>query len=150
MWDLPGPGIEPMSPALAGGFLPTAPPGKSQCIKILLCHVRLYQAHSQIGGKAAAMIFHTIVERTLNGPRSKKHWFYSQCSTFLQGSHLTLFPNSQIKRIRLLVRMSNCRSCTERSDLSRTDAGIQCRLKQDSQEFGKAGSMVYKLSNRKI
>ena len=29
MWDLPGPGIEPVSPALAGGFLTTAPPGKS-------------------------------------------------------------------------------------------------------------------------
>ena len=29
MWDLPGPGIEPLSPALAGGFLSTAPPGKS-------------------------------------------------------------------------------------------------------------------------
>ena len=28
MWDLPGPGLEPMSPALAGGFLTTAPPGK--------------------------------------------------------------------------------------------------------------------------
>ena len=28
MWDLPGPGIEPVSPALAGGFLTTAPPGK--------------------------------------------------------------------------------------------------------------------------
>ena len=32
MWDLPGPGIEPMSPALAGGFLTTAPPGKSHPI----------------------------------------------------------------------------------------------------------------------
>ena len=28
MWDLPGPGLEPMSPALAGGFLTTVPPGK--------------------------------------------------------------------------------------------------------------------------
>ena len=28
MWDLPGPGLEPLSPALAGGFLTTAPPGK--------------------------------------------------------------------------------------------------------------------------
>ena len=28
MWDLPGQGIEPMSPALAGRFLTTAPPGK--------------------------------------------------------------------------------------------------------------------------
>ena len=31
MWDLPGPGIEPLSPTLAGGFLTTAPPGKSLC-----------------------------------------------------------------------------------------------------------------------
>ena len=29
MWDLPGPGLEPVFPALAGGFLTTAPPGKS-------------------------------------------------------------------------------------------------------------------------
>ena len=27
MWDLPRPGIEPQSPALAGGFLTTGPPG---------------------------------------------------------------------------------------------------------------------------
>ena len=27
-WDHPGPGIELMSPALAGGFLTTGPPGK--------------------------------------------------------------------------------------------------------------------------
>ena len=26
---LPGPGLEPVSPALAGGFLTTVPPGKS-------------------------------------------------------------------------------------------------------------------------
>ena len=29
MWDLPGPGIEPVSPALVGGFLTTVPVGKS-------------------------------------------------------------------------------------------------------------------------
>ena len=29
MWNLPRPGIEPVSPALAGGFLTTGPPGKS-------------------------------------------------------------------------------------------------------------------------
>ena len=29
MGDLPGPGLEHVSPALAGGFLTTAPPGKS-------------------------------------------------------------------------------------------------------------------------
>ena len=29
MWDLPGPGMEPVSPALVGGVLSTTPPGKS-------------------------------------------------------------------------------------------------------------------------
>ena len=29
MWDLPGPGLEPVFPALADGFLSSAPPGKS-------------------------------------------------------------------------------------------------------------------------
>ena len=28
MWDLPTPGIEPVSPALAGGFFTSEPPGK--------------------------------------------------------------------------------------------------------------------------
>ena len=30
--DLPDPGIEPVSPALAGGFFTTEPPGKPLCI----------------------------------------------------------------------------------------------------------------------
>ena len=30
MWDPPRPGLEPVSPALAGGLPTTAPPGKSQ------------------------------------------------------------------------------------------------------------------------
>ena len=33
MWDLPRPGLKPVCPALASGFLTTAPPGKS-----LPCH----------------------------------------------------------------------------------------------------------------
>ena len=32
MWDLPGPGLEHVSPALAGGFSSTAPPGKSDAL----------------------------------------------------------------------------------------------------------------------
>ena len=39
MWDLPRPGLEPMSPALAGGFLTTVPPGKPNVnLLILLTH----------------------------------------------------------------------------------------------------------------
>ena len=32
MWNLPGPGIEPVYPALAGGFLTTGPPVKSRIL----------------------------------------------------------------------------------------------------------------------
>ena len=32
MWDLPGPGLKPVSPAPAGGFLTTAPPGKPNSV----------------------------------------------------------------------------------------------------------------------
>ena len=32
-WDLPGPGFEPMSPALSGRFLSTAPPGMAKLFK---------------------------------------------------------------------------------------------------------------------
>ena len=36
MWDLPRPGLEPMSPALAGRFSTTAPPGKPNFLLIFL------------------------------------------------------------------------------------------------------------------
>ena len=32
MWDLPRPGLKPVSAALAGRFSPTAPPGKPPCL----------------------------------------------------------------------------------------------------------------------
>ena len=36
MWDLPRPGLEPVSPTLAGGFLTSVPPGKPpQSLKVL-------------------------------------------------------------------------------------------------------------------
>ena len=37
MWDLPGPGLEPVSPALVGGFLTTAPPGEHPLCVLVLC-----------------------------------------------------------------------------------------------------------------
>ena len=38
MWDLPRPGLEPTSPALAGRFSTTAPPGKPPKTHFLLGH----------------------------------------------------------------------------------------------------------------
>ena len=42
MWDLPGPGIEPVSSALAGWFLTTGPSGRSQswCLIPCLCPIQ--------------------------------------------------------------------------------------------------------------
>ena len=37
MWDLPRPGLEPVSPALAGRFSTTAPPGKPLIIMYFKC-----------------------------------------------------------------------------------------------------------------
>ena len=41
MWDLPGPGIKPMSPVLAGGFLTTAPSGKSPPLVLTDVNIQL-------------------------------------------------------------------------------------------------------------
>ena len=41
MWDLPRSGLEPVSPALAGGFLSTAPPGKSR-LQLSISDICLY------------------------------------------------------------------------------------------------------------
>ena len=42
MWDLPGPGLKPVSPALASGFLNTAPPGKPLVFFKRKEHMHLY------------------------------------------------------------------------------------------------------------
>ena len=37
MWDPPGPGLKPMSPALAGGLLTTAPSEKCKVCQVFVC-----------------------------------------------------------------------------------------------------------------
>ena len=42
-WDLPRPGLEPVSPALAGRFSTTAPPGKpSKAFDLFITHCFIY------------------------------------------------------------------------------------------------------------
>ena len=72
MWDLLGPGLEPVSPALAGGFLTTAPPGKPK--NTLLITVVLYYVLT-FGGNTSFIIFLL----------KKLSWLYSSTS------RLTLF-----------------------------------------------------------
>ena len=41
MWDLPGPGLKPMSPALAGRFLTTAPQGKPLDLVLIIWNINM-------------------------------------------------------------------------------------------------------------
>nr|XP_030734486.1 AP-3 complex subunit sigma-2 isoform X1 [Globicephala melas] len=62
MWDLPGLGQEPMSPASAGGLSTTAPPGKTLIHPLLgdlhhYCFFRQYSSVSLIGGSDYKLIY---------------------------------------------------------------------------------------------
>ena len=50
MWDLPRPGLEPMSPALAGRFSTTALPGKPLTIFLMLYIISPWLTHFTTGG----------------------------------------------------------------------------------------------------
>ena len=52
MWDPPRPGLEPVSPALAGGFSTTAPPGKPAS-RLLIMNFATPSSHllSEAGGR---------------------------------------------------------------------------------------------------
>ena len=73
MWDLPGTGLEPMSPALAGGFLTTAPLGKpllfifiakySLAIQLVWKYHNLY-IHSPADGHLDCFQFLAITNKT--------------------------------------------------------------------------------------
>ena len=63
-WDLPGPGIEPVSPALAGRFLSTVPPGKSVYSIFLL----RYLQPDSITSKFRSKHYGTDRERPRNAP----------------------------------------------------------------------------------
>ncbi|KAJ8777326.1 hypothetical protein J1605_014709 [Eschrichtius robustus] len=52
MWDLPGPGLEPASPALAGGFLTTVPPGKPWAFLRMTKHRLQTRRLSSCGSRA--------------------------------------------------------------------------------------------------
>ena len=54
MWDLPRTGLEPVSPALAGRFPTTAPPGKPPCFSLEM-EVLAEELHTFMIGLSAAI-----------------------------------------------------------------------------------------------
>ena len=55
MWDLPRPGLEPVSPALAGRFSTTAPPGKALLASLCL-HLALDCEEQWMGGVRQSLL----------------------------------------------------------------------------------------------
>ena len=45
MWNPYGPGVKPVSSALAGGFSPTAPPGKSSLSMLMLMVLMFFELY---------------------------------------------------------------------------------------------------------
>ena len=96
MWDLPRPGLEPVSPALAGGFLITAPPGKSlashfhtNTLKSRKCEWRQNAAFftkRSLSGQKKKILPRTLLQETFlyislartneMSPSQTSHWYY--------------------------------------------------------------------------
>ena len=64
-WDPPRPGLEPLSPALAGGFSTTAPPGKPTVPSILTLRQPLRGMwHISLPAQAFILLFHLWIQKT--------------------------------------------------------------------------------------
>ena len=76
IWDLPRPGLEPVSPALAGRFSTTAPPGKPKIVKFycttLICFL-VYMYFSTPVNQFSIL----SAKLQLNFSKAAKHWVSS-------------------------------------------------------------------------
>ena len=77
MWDLPRPGLEPVSPVLAGGFSTAAPPGKpgDAYFKEMAC--RSHQLHAE--GKPEVVNSSVMCFKI---PLSMDHTFLFLCTAY--------------------------------------------------------------------
>ena len=74
MWDLPRPGLEPVSPALAGRFSTTAPPGKPLLLSFMSCLNEQLKCPSQMNIDGVVYMYHGIFLS------HKKEWNIAICS----------------------------------------------------------------------
>ena len=65
MWDPPRPGLEPVSPALAGRLSTTAPPGKPEVRIYLSKNMHSEGERAERGGAAALGFFGKLVMRDM-------------------------------------------------------------------------------------
>ena len=61
MWDLSGPGIRSVSPALAGGFLTIGPPGRSRMSTFLISKMRVTGEKEFLGTAELELVLSIIL-----------------------------------------------------------------------------------------
>ena len=76
MWDLPGPGLEPTSPALAGGFLTTAAPGKPHVSTFLWEHLFSFLLDIYLGIELLGYLITIVNILATPRPFSKANTFF--------------------------------------------------------------------------
>ena len=81
MWDLPGPGLEPVSPSLADGFLTTAPPGKSLTYVIIVL-VLYYCLSTKENSKGPLFKTDTHISLSLSLSHTHTHTHTLCCQLF--------------------------------------------------------------------
>ena len=106
MWDLPRPGLEPVSPALAGKFSTTAPPGKPENVYFYIKSPNLEKAlirsHSVLRLPVCSLLFKLVSFFVCFGNgwyrikftfffRSAGHFYY-QTSMTLDCTKFSLLP----------------------------------------------------------
>ena len=127
MWDLSGPGIEPVSHVLAGGFLTTGPPGKP-CSSAFKCLRKIYSlvrwgCHKKIpqSGLNSRNLLFTVLEAGVwdqSAAWSGSGW---QLSSWLQMATVSLCPHAAFPRgVRWMRKRSlSSSSCKEANPIKR-------------------------------
>ena len=86
MWDLPGPGLQPVSPALAGGFSTSAPPGKPARL-----HLNQFNFSTAFGAWPSKYVIMVLTECLLCYLVLRTVSFFIPCS---QSGNLTVWAGN--------------------------------------------------------
>ena len=134
MWDLPAPGGELMSLALAGGFFTTEPPGTLEAWTLVVCPpVRTVASHP----------IRRAVSKNLESSLPRSPVSYSSISRYLESissfSHVLQTPPAAVKLQFSCLSLSETKNrCSPCSDLPRTSwwRGWWQRVKAELSDLG--------------
>ena len=86
MWDLPGPGLKPVSPALAGGFLTTAPPGKPTFYYLKENSKAIWYRSTAFSKSDKDALYRNCNRKLLTLSRNGQKYFRQKAVTAVRGS----------------------------------------------------------------